>query len=239
MNIQRPTVCKKSQEVPRRWDSMNSQLQVIINLLYHKKPWMHARKAGAKSSIIKDWEFDECRKMLNRRAIRLREEGLGKREMKADVLTMEEEEKLWRKNCGEEMCLEEITQLAWTIHCVFWGITSSLGQDAKPRTPQTGCRRFQVCSWSTRENNVYGVGWRSHKNQAKGIEKDWPLAVSELFATGSNWTQLRLMQLLPALLMLSIPNTIANHDSTYIYWMWNIVGAYASSMMVPTHSRSY
>ena len=38
---------------------------------------------------------------------RLREEGHGKRKMKADVLTLER-----KKNCGEEMCLEEITQLA-------------------------------------------------------------------------------------------------------------------------------
>ena len=33
--------------------------------------------------------------MLNRRAIRLHEEGLGKRKMKADALTLEEEEELW------------------------------------------------------------------------------------------------------------------------------------------------
>ena len=54
----------------------------------------HLRQAGANFSIIKDREFDECRKTLNGRAIMLREEGLGKK-MKADALTLEEEEQLW------------------------------------------------------------------------------------------------------------------------------------------------
>jgi len=57
----------------------------------------HLRQAGAKFSIIKDREFDECRKTLNGRAVVLREGGLGKK-MKADVLTLEEEEQLWTKD---------------------------------------------------------------------------------------------------------------------------------------------
>jgi len=57
----------------------------------------HLRQAGANFSIIKDREFDECRKTLNGRAIVLREGGLGKKK-KADVLTLEEEEQLWTKD---------------------------------------------------------------------------------------------------------------------------------------------
>ena len=98
-----------------------SQSQVIIRLLSHNTPWMHARKAGVKVSIIKDWEFDECRKMLNRRAIRHHEEGLSKRKKKADVLTLEEEEELWRRDV-----LGGITQLAWTTLC-FLGHNQQFG----------------------------------------------------------------------------------------------------------------
>ena len=58
----------------------------------------HLRQAGANFSTIKDREFDECRKTLNGRAIMLREEGLGKKKMKADTLTLEEEEQLWTKD---------------------------------------------------------------------------------------------------------------------------------------------
>ena len=55
-------------------------------------------QAGANFSVIKDKEFDECRKTLNGRAIVLREGGLGKKKKKADVLTLEEEEQLWTKD---------------------------------------------------------------------------------------------------------------------------------------------
>ena len=58
----------------------------------------HLRQAGANFSIIKDREFDECRKTLNGRTIVLREGGLGKKKKKADVLTLEEEEQLWTKD---------------------------------------------------------------------------------------------------------------------------------------------
>ena len=58
----------------------------------------HLRQAGSKFSIIKDREFDGCRKTLNGRAIVLREEGLGKKKMKADALTLEEEEQLWTRD---------------------------------------------------------------------------------------------------------------------------------------------
>ena len=56
----------------------------------------HLRQAGAKFSIIKDREFDGSRKTLKGRAIVLREGGLGKKNMKADALSMEKEEQLWK-----------------------------------------------------------------------------------------------------------------------------------------------
>ena len=54
------------------------------------------RNAGYSFRIIKDKEFMECRKVLNGKAIELREMGKGKRKNKADVLT-EEEEIMWSK----------------------------------------------------------------------------------------------------------------------------------------------
>ena len=59
----------------------------------------HLRQAGANFSIIKDREFDECRKTMNGRAIMLREEGLGMK-MKADALTGRatlDKRRAWRK----------------------------------------------------------------------------------------------------------------------------------------------
>ena len=59
----------------------------------------HLRQAGANFSIIKDREFDECRKTLNGRAIVLREGG------KQMFLP-------WKRksNLGQKTCLEEITR---------------------------------------------------------------------------------------------------------------------------------
>ena len=54
------------------------------------------RNAGYSFRIIKGKEFTECRKVLNGKAIELREMGKGKRKNKADVLT-EEEEIMWSK----------------------------------------------------------------------------------------------------------------------------------------------
>lgn len=51
----------------------------------------HFRENGYKHSIAKDKEFSESRKLLNGKAIELREQGKGKRKNKADPLTEYEE----------------------------------------------------------------------------------------------------------------------------------------------------
>jgi len=45
---------------------------------------------------LKDKRFDSCRKVLNGKAIELREKGMGKKKNKSDPLNSEEEEKLWQ-----------------------------------------------------------------------------------------------------------------------------------------------
>ena len=55
------------------------------------------RNSGCSFRIIKNEEFTEWRKVLNGKAIELREMGKGKRKNKADVLTKEEEEIMWSK----------------------------------------------------------------------------------------------------------------------------------------------
>ena len=55
------------------------------------------RSSGCKYSIVKDKEFAESREVLNGKAIELREQGKGKRKNKADAVTDEEEELMWKK----------------------------------------------------------------------------------------------------------------------------------------------
>ena len=55
------------------------------------------RSSGCKYSIAKDKEFTESMKVLNRKAIELREQGKGKRKNRVDPLNEEEEELMWEK----------------------------------------------------------------------------------------------------------------------------------------------
>ena len=54
------------------------------------------REKGREYSILKDKIFDNCRKVLNGKAIELREKGMGKFKNKSDALTSDEEEQLWK-----------------------------------------------------------------------------------------------------------------------------------------------
>ena len=54
----------------------------------------HLHENGAKFSIVKDQDFEESQKLLNGKAIDLRQQGKGKRKNKADALTPSEEEQL-------------------------------------------------------------------------------------------------------------------------------------------------
>ena len=56
----------------------------------------YLREKGREYSILIDKMFDNCRKVLNGKAIELREKGMGKRKNKSDPLTSDEEEQLWK-----------------------------------------------------------------------------------------------------------------------------------------------
>ena len=55
------------------------------------------RDKGRLYSILKDKSFEGCRKLLNGKAIELREKGMGKRKNKSDPLSEKDEEQLWRR----------------------------------------------------------------------------------------------------------------------------------------------
>lgn len=56
----------------------------------------YLKEKGREYSILKDKAFENCRKVLNGKAIELREKGMGKRKNKSDPLTSNEEEQLWK-----------------------------------------------------------------------------------------------------------------------------------------------
>ena len=56
----------------------------------------YLREKGREYSILKDKMFDSSRKVINGKAIELRQKGMGKRKNKSNPLTYDEEEQLWR-----------------------------------------------------------------------------------------------------------------------------------------------
>ena len=52
---------------------------------------------GRLYSILKDKSFEGCRKLLNGKAIELREKGMGKMKNKSDPLSEKDEEQLWQR----------------------------------------------------------------------------------------------------------------------------------------------
>ena len=75
----------------------------------------HLRDEGCSHSILKDREFQRS-KVLNGKAVDLQEKGKGKRPMKADPLTREDEAHLWSSGV---LGSENPTSLNYTIFIIF------------------------------------------------------------------------------------------------------------------------
>ena len=79
----------------RKNDGSEYEPDSLRTMLSSLDRWL--REKGQKYSIIKDKAFEGCRKVLNGKAISLREKGMGKRKNRSDALTLEEEKQLWEK----------------------------------------------------------------------------------------------------------------------------------------------
>ena len=79
------------------------------------------RSSGCKYSIAKDKEFTESRKVLNGKAIELREQGMGKRKNKADAVTDEEEALMWKSGILGDRTPSSLN------HTVFYTLSQQFG----------------------------------------------------------------------------------------------------------------
>ena len=77
----------------------------------------HFIDSGFSFSILRDEPFKNSRKILNGKAIELRERGMGKRKDRADPLTQEDEEALWENGAlgGDN---------PWTLNHTMWFLLS-------------------------------------------------------------------------------------------------------------------
>jgi len=76
----------------RMEESTNQSLRTMLTSLDR-----FLRDKGQLHSILKDKSFEGCRKLLNGKAIELREKGMGKRKNKLDPLSEKDEEQLLRR----------------------------------------------------------------------------------------------------------------------------------------------
>ena len=79
----------------RKNDGSEYEPDSLHTMLSSLDRWL--REKGYKYILIKVKRFEGCRRVLNGKAISLREKGMGKRKNRSDPLTAEEEEQLWEK----------------------------------------------------------------------------------------------------------------------------------------------
>jgi len=88
---------------------------------------------------LKDKQYETSRRILNGKAIELREHGFGKKKNKSDALTAEEEEQLWQKDV---LGSHDPISLNYTI---FFPAQSTLwNQGFSGASPIEG-GRFEIC----------------------------------------------------------------------------------------------
>ena len=82
----------------------------------------HLKDKGCKFSITKDRQFATSRKVLNGKAIELQELGKGKRKRKADGLTEDEEEEIWKSGVLDGNDPTSLNYLVFFLVSMHFGI---------------------------------------------------------------------------------------------------------------------
>ena len=150
----------------------------------------HLKDKGREYSILKDKRFDSCRKVLNGKAIKLREKGMGKRKNKFDPLNSEEEEKLWQlKVLGGN----NPTSLNYTM---FYLISQQFGMRGFQEHKQFRIKDFKVVRDPS--GNKLHVEWVEGltKTRQGGLSKTERRLLQKMFAHGGSRCPVKFLELL-------------------------------------------
>ena len=82
----------------------------------------HLRSKNYPKSIVRDTEFLSSRKVLEGKARKLREQGMGKRPNKAKSLTKEEEEILWQNGQLGNQTPRSLINTMWWLVTMHFGL---------------------------------------------------------------------------------------------------------------------
>ena len=147
------------------------------------------RSSGCKYSIAKDKEFIESRKVLNGKAIELREHGKGKRKNRADPLTEEEEELLWEKGV-----LGDANPVSLN-HTVFYVLSQHFGTRGRQEHHQIRVEELKFVKNAVTGEADY-VEWVEGvtKTRQGGLVKKERRVPQQAYATGGIRCPVRLLK---------------------------------------------
>jgi len=147
------------------------------------------RSSGCKYSVAKDKEFIESRKVLNGKAIELREHGKGKRKNRADPLTEEEEELLWEKGV-----LGDANPVSLN-HTVFYVLSQHFGTRGRQEHHQIRVEELKFVKNAVTGEADY-VEWVEGvtKTRQGGLVKKERRVPQQAYATGGIRCPVRLLK---------------------------------------------
>ena len=138
----------------------------------------HLKEHGATYSILKDRCFETSRKVLEGKAIELRRQGKGKQKMKADVVTLEEEELLWERGalgCSDAKTLNRT---------VFYTLSQHFGTRGRQEHHDIKIEELKVVKSPNGETDY--VQWTEGltKTRKGGLSKPARRIEQRMFAVG-------------------------------------------------------
>ena len=136
------------------------------------------REQGKCFSIQRDREFEKSRKVLNGKAIELREKGKGKKPCRAHTLTDKEEELLWQRVFGKHSA----ESLNYTVHYV---VSQQFGTRGRQEHHQIMLGDLKWVKDPDTGSTVY-IEWVEGitKTRKGGLQKAERKLTQRMFATG-------------------------------------------------------
>ena len=147
------------------------------------------KEGGYKHSIIKDKEFESSRKVLNGYAIGLRERGKGKRKMRADPLSEEDEARLWEAGVLGDSNPTSLN------HTVFYLISQHFGTRGCQEHHQLQVEHLKIVKKGDGSETEY-IEWTEGltKTRQGGLTKRYRHLAQRVFATGGHHCAVRYLE---------------------------------------------
>ena len=168
-------------------------------------------------SVLKDKDFELSRKVLNGKAIELQNSGMGKRPRKADPLTEQEEELLWKNVLGKD----NPTSLNYTM---FYLVSQHFGTRGRQEHHQIQMEDLKI-TYDPVSGEITTIEWIEGptKTRQGGLNKRPRMVTQKLLRTGGQRCPVAAYELLVS----KRPPELKQNGPLYLSplkeRMWNVV----------------